>query len=396
VDAAAAAEKGPAVKIALVIERMFVQRGGRERSVGELAAELVRRGHDVTILCQEGAAGDDRVKVAPLGRPAFPWGPGVGRFAGAVRQAVQRAKFDIVHATIPVPGVDVCQPRGGTVMGNLQARRRRAPVAGRLDWLVAQMSLSRRGTRRKLEQAAAADRRTTCLAISRMVAEEFRHHYGRNAVPVIYGGVQVPRAAPEQRLGWRRQWRTAWGVDDGDTVFLAVAENFRLKGVGETIDAFGRFVHCGHANARLVVVGGAPAGAYRRRAERAGVGDRVQFEGHVQDVFPLYSAADAVAHLSWYDACSRVVLEAIRWGVPSLTTRYNGAAEIVGAAGIVVDSPGAVAAAAEAMAQLADPQQRRAMTAACRGLADFVGLARQVDQLLDLYADILARRELPQ
>jgi len=78
-----------------------------------------------------------------------------------------------------------------------------------------------------------------------------------------------------------------------------------------------------------------------------------------------------VAHPTWYDPCSRVVLEALAVGLPAVTTRYNGAAEVmeVGRHGTVIDEPQDVAALAQALRTTLAPEVR----AACRelGITEF-------------------------
>jgi hypothetical protein len=73
---------------------MDLARGGRERSVAEIAAELAHRGHDVTILCQEGESAPAGVKVSPLG---FTGRGQPAKFAEAVREITQREKYDITN-----------------------------------------------------------------------------------------------------------------------------------------------------------------------------------------------------------------------------------------------------------------------------------------------------------
>ena len=43
---------------------------------------------------------------------------------------------------------------------------------------------------------------------------------------------------------------------------------------------------------------------------------------------PYYAAADLYVHPTFYDPCSLVVLEAAACGLPIITSRYNGAAEL--------------------------------------------------------------------
>jgi UDP-glucose:(heptosyl)LPS alpha-1,3-glucosyltransferase len=44
---------------------------------------------------------------------------------------------------------------------------------------------------------------------------------------------------------------------------------------------------------------------------------------------PYYGAADVFILPTYYDACSLVVIEAMACGLPTITTEYNGAAELI-------------------------------------------------------------------
>lgn len=373
---------------------MDPKRGGRERSVAEIAAGLVRRGHDVTVLCQSGSLGAAGVEVLELGSAGLGRSGQMASFVEAVGQAVRREGFDVVHATLPVPCANVYQPRGGTIPGQMAAKDRLAGPIGRLLRRIARPLNRTRQAARKRERQIAADDGVKCLAVSEMVAEEFAAYYGRREnVEVIYGGVEVPRIDDETRASWRTELRGRWGAGEETTVFLTVAQNFLLKGVAELIDAFAEFSGSRPDRpAKLVVVGGDDARAYRQRAAMAGVAEHVLFRGQADDVFPLYSAADAIVLLSWQDACSRVVLEAIRWGLPSLTTRFNGAAELLArGVGIVVESPRDRSGILAGLDQLADPAMRLRMSDACREAADFISVERHLDGLERVYREVAGR-----
>jgi len=382
------------LRIGLVIERFEPARGGRERSVAEIAAELARRGHRVAVLCMGGAAGDTEVEVVRLGTAGVNRSARLLNFVRAVGDLAGQRGFDVLHATCPVPGADVYQPRGGTVPGVVAAGARRRGPLGRLARRLA-MPLNRiRMLAWKLERQLARDAGVMWLAVSEMVAREFARFYGRREnVRVIYGGVRVPQVDPARRASWRSLWRGRWGVEEDCPVLLTLAQNFALKGVGETVEAFAGFVRATSGPVpRLVVVGRDAPGPYVRLAARLDVGGLVFFEEAVDDPFPLYSAADAVVLLSWQDACSRVILEAIRWGVPSLTTQYNGAAELLArGAGRVVASPRDAAAVVAALGDLAEPRKRARMVEACREAADFAALERQVDELEEVYREVARR-----
>jgi UDP-glucose:(heptosyl)LPS alpha-1,3-glucosyltransferase len=380
------------MKIALVIERMDTSRGGRETSTAQTALALARRGNDVTILCQRGSWRNDSVRVLELGREGWAKHRRLRRFVSAVQGAMASEKFDIVHTTLPIPGANIYQPRGGTLPAQRAAgQRRRTPPGQLVSWLAGPLNRFRREMA-SLEHRVVVDQGATCLAVSDMVAREFRRYYRRvQGVHVVYNAVDIPEISEEQRADWRQETRFRMGVTPSDVVFVTVATNFELKGIAEAIIAFAQWHHSrGRGpDGRLVVIGRELVEGYRRHAGLRDIGAKVIFEPPTDQVFRWFAAADACVLLSWYDPCSRVVLEATRWGIPSITTKFNGASEaLMDGAGIVVHSPQATRQIADAMATLADPEKREACAAACREKSTWLGLERHVDELLAVYAKV--------
>jgi UDP-glucose:(heptosyl)LPS alpha-1,3-glucosyltransferase len=382
------------MRIALVIERMDTARGGRETSTAQIASGLAARGHDVTVLCERGRLDHPSVKVRELGAD------GITRAARLrslmARVAACAPEYDIVHATMPVPGANVYQPRGGTVPAQQAAsvRRRRGPAGKALAAIGGRLHLRRRSAARA-ERQVMADQHVMCLAVSEMVRREFETCYGRrHNVRTIFNAVQTPPPDTPQRQDWRQRVRYDCGMSQSDRAFLCVATNFELKGVSELIYAFSRWIHSGNAggNDRLIIVGREEPAGYVRQAQMRDVGDRVVFVGPTSEVFRYYAAADVLVLLSWYDPCSRAVLEAACWGIPSITTAYNGAAEAIGGAGIVAPSPRHTREIVSAMTQLADPSRRRQAADACLALAPRFSMERHVADLEEAYADAIASR----
>lgn len=382
------------MNIALVIERMDTGRGGRETSTAQIAQALAARGHRVTILCQSGSWRGENVSVKPLGREGLGRTSRLRHFVSSVGQAVAEERFDIVHSMLPLPGANVYQPRGGTIPGQGAAARQRWGWAGPLRRLLEPLNPCRMEMAR-LERRVAADENVLCLPVSQMVAQEFQDHYGRQRnVQVIYNAVEIPQATQEQRAQWRQELRSKLRMGPRDVMFLTLARNFALKGVAETVRYFARWYHrrSTTADARLVVIGQEAYEGYLRLAAMREVAAKVAFLPPAEDVFRWYSAADACILLSWYDPCSRVVLEATRWQVPSITTRCNGAAEVLAAgAGLVVPSPRDGRAVVAAMETLADPQERQRRSQACAQAADHLSMARHVQELLTAYEGVAKR-----
>jgi len=136
---------------------------------------------------------------------------------------------------------------------------------------------------------------------------------------------------------------------------------------------------------------------FRRQAVAAGLGNRVIFTGPTQRIRAFYHAADALVHPTYYDPCSRVVLEALCAGLPCITTAFNGAAEVMteGHQGYVIDSPDNTAALADRIARLADPVHRAACATAAEQLREQLSMKRQVDEWLTLYRDMIDGNHRP-
>src|SRR6185312_17202667 len=99
--------------------------------------------------------------------------------------------------------------------------------------------------------------------------------------------------------------------------------------------------------------------------------DRVHFVGHCPDMRNAYFAADFLVHPTFYDPCSLVVLEALACGLPVITTRYNGAAELLSppADGLVLDDPHDAPATAAAITRMLGRGYRVAASQAARQAA---------------------------
>jgi UDP-glucose:(heptosyl)LPS alpha-1,3-glucosyltransferase len=384
------------VKVALIIERMDLSRGGREASTAQIAAGLASRGCDVTIICQQGSWEHQGVTLRPLGREGLMRRAKLENFVAAVRRELAGGEFDIAHGMLPIPGINVYQPRGGTIPAQRRASLRRRGPTGRALAMIGEQFNGRRREMANLERQVVCNSGTACLAVSDMVAQEFADLYGRtDDVHTIFNGITLPDISPEDWAHWRQEVRYRMGAKAEDTVFITAATNFPLKGVRELLLAYSHWAQTTARGKRskLIVVGRDEPDGYRRMAGLQGIGGHVSFEPWTDDLLKLYAAADACILLSWYDPCSRVVLEATRLGIPSITTAFNGAGEILGSgAGIVVASPRDKQGIIAAMEELADPAGRAERVAACRQVADRLSMTRHVDELLAVYERVAVRQ----
>jgi UDP-glucose:(heptosyl)LPS alpha-1,3-glucosyltransferase len=152
-------------------------------------------------------------------------------------------------------------------------------------------------------------------------------------------GVDLERFRPAAD---RAALRERFGAGPGELLLLFVGHNFVLKGLATVLEALRKAGEAGIA-CRLLVAGGGHVLPFRRRAAGLSIGDRVKFLGAVDrgELPALYTAADALLHPTFYDPFSLVALEALACGCPVITTRANGASQLIeaGRQGFLLDDP---------------------------------------------------------
>lgn len=383
------------LRVAIVNETADPRRGGAETSIREMAQELARLGVAVTLVYSGDAPAAAPTEPNPIGQ--YPIAPRGGsrraRTANFITSAVElcRAKrFDIVHAVTPMPIADVYQPRGGTYRETIA--RSNALAGGSLRGL-----LSRLGRRlnRKQQYLLRVEREMLSAASPPMVAAVSEYgarqvrdgyHVSAERVRVVFNGVNLAEPDESARQAARVRFRSAAHVPPDAPLVLFVAHNFKLKGLRELLLAAARRSGCTWS---LAVIGRDDARPYQRLGARLGITSRVHFAG-AAETSEWFAAADMLAHPTWYDPCSRVVLEAAGCGLPVVTTRYNGAAEVLenGRTGVVIDEPADVDALADGIERCLSPELTAAARDAAGELRQRVSMARHARELVSLYEEI--------
>jgi UDP-glucose:(heptosyl)LPS alpha-1,3-glucosyltransferase len=380
------------MRIGLVLDRFEPSRGGRERWTFAFAERLAARGHEVHIIAR-------RLGEAALRLPAALHRVACERsgllFAEAARQALVPLALDIVHDMGTGWFCDVFQPHGGTWAAVNDRKLLFLPLW--LRWLKRGVDrlLPRQRRFQKLMARQYADRGQVLLALSRSGAADFTRFHGvaPERIRIIYNGVDSERFSPARCAPRRAEARRRLGVEPGTVLALLVAHNFRLKGLAALLGAMARLA-AQRLPVRLAVVGGRRLEPWRRRVRRLGLEERVTFVGRVEDPVPYYAAADLCVHPTFYDPCSLVLLEAAACGLPLLTSRYNGAAELFreGHEIALISDPADPGELAGAIRGLLDAATRRRMGAAARQVALAHTFERNVDEILAVYAEILRNR----
>ena len=147
---------------------------------------------------------------------------------------------------------------------------------------------------------------------------------------------------------------------DAHTI-LCVSLMARHKDVGTLLHAVHALGRIHGLQARLRLVGGWADAAYRAEIEQLaaglGLGDRVEFAGHLSREQLREATAQVYALLSRSESFGIPSVEAQRVGTPVLAATGSAAPEVCGAGGLYVEPGDAEAAAACLHRLLADPDE---------------------------------------
>jgi glycosyltransferase involved in cell wall biosynthesis len=150
-------------------------------------------------------------------------------------------------------------------------------------------------------------------------------------------------------------------------------------------------------SARFLVAGGGPyEDALREHFEAAGLEGRVHATGMLagQDLVDAYHAMNVFAFASRSETQGMVVTEALAAGVPVVALEASGVEDVLednrqGRLLAEQDEQAFAAALAEVLAM--DEETRRMLSAECRATAEAWSIERCADEMLSLYADLIAQ-----
>lgn len=367
------------MRLALVC-RPFSFHGGVETATAGLLAALARQGYEVDLLSTRAQAEVPGVRVRRLPVVSQPALARLVSFALLARRAVRRGGYDLVQSHERTLLQDIYRAGEGSHRGYLAAMGRdhhRVNSYHRMVKHLERRTFQLNGTRH-------------IVAIATRGRDEIMRLFGTppEHVSVVYNGVDLERFHPDNRARWGTRTRAALGLPPDAWVVLFVGSGFARKGLDTLLEALAAL---GDRHAWLAVAGKGRTDEYARAAQRLGLGERTRWLGPRPDVERLYAAADAVALPARYEPFGNVHLEALAAGVPVLTSRCAGGAEIIreGENGWVVP-PADPTALAGALGRLRDGHPL-AMALAARRSAEPFTHAAWVAGLAALYRKLGAR-----
>jgi UDP-glucose:(heptosyl)LPS alpha-1,3-glucosyltransferase len=377
----------PIMKIAFIIWDYSPSRGGQERYLSRLAGALRAGGREVHVIAARFGGGESgglvfhRVPLPRLGRTL-----GTLFFARRARGLVAREGFDITSGMARCYPLDVY--RMGSGLHRVWLRRRGG--AARLfsylrpyTWLVLYLE-------KRIFDPANCRR---IIANSRLCREQLisLYDYPAGKVEVVYNGVDHDFFHPRVRDLHRGEVLKRMGLPEERPAGLFVSNNLGRKGLDLVLRALALPEAGGHS---LLVAGRGNASKFEKLARRLGVRERVRFAGAVADVRPLYGAADYLVLPTRYDPFANVCLEAMACGLPVVTTRWNGASEVIeeGASGFILPDPPDASSCAAAMGRAGSADSRARLSGAARAASLAFTVRRNAEETLAVYEKVMEEK----
>jgi UDP-glucose:(heptosyl)LPS alpha-1,3-glucosyltransferase len=365
------------VKIALVIFRADPARGGAERYTADIAAALAARGHAVSLISTQFGQPIPGVEFINLAKRAATRLGRYARFLDALDEHLNHNKYDVVHAMLPVRRCDIYHPHAGLA---------KEMLAGR--WMN-QFNGIRRRFAAVEEELLTGPRPPVVLCLSNYVKTAVVRTYPgiESHLQKLFNAVDLQRFNPAQSPQSRDLVRKRFGIDREAVVGLMIAQDFKRKGLPQAIAAMGKPLSQFAAILKLLVVGKENPAPYAHEARRLGIADQIVFAGATDSPADFYRAADFFILPTRHDPCSLVVLEALAMGLPVISTRFNGACEIMenGIHGFVLKEPDDVADISRAIEVMLDSSRRQSMGSACLELRHELSFEAHMSRLESIY-----------
>lgn len=385
-------------RVAIVIERFNLALGGAERSTYEIAQQLGKIGIDADILAATSSEQTD--KIIPLCGRDNKKRISFAAYREAVKAYTTRQAYDIVHSTLPFDFAEVYHPMGGSYRETMLRNAASYPLALTRGWKkLTHLTNRRRSVYLKAEETLCANNRTVIAAQSNYVIRQFVDHYNLplSRLFLVPNGVDIElHYTPDQTVAAWHKIASGLSIQDrrDTTVLLFGANNFRLKGLREILLAMAQ---CRKTNPGrrivLVVAGSGKQRHYQSLAQSVGIEKDVFFYGYTDNIQPLMAVCDVAVLASFYDPCSRYILEGLAMEKPVITTRYNGSSEYYEHLrhGVILDRPDDIRQFAEGLARVTSPQIREAMSTAIKNdnLIATVSIENHCRAIAQMYRSVL-------
>jgi UDP-glucose:(heptosyl)LPS alpha-1,3-glucosyltransferase len=330
------------------VRRGYSPSGGAEAYLKRLAQGIVDLGHEAKLV----ATGDWPINEWPFGSITRVEASSAIGFANELEKLRPQIACDVLISLERVWRCDVYRAGDGVHQAWLNRRRE---FEMPLQRFVRGINRKHRDILQLEESLFTKGGAGQVIANSEMVKNEIvdLYRYPADKIDIVRNGVPLEQFRFDPTL--REKSRADLKLKPDDIVLLFAGSGWERKGLRFAIEAFEL---CRDRKLRLLVAGRGDARGYKPK--RFFTEEPVRFLGEVDDLRPIYAAADIFILPSIYDPLSNACLEALASGLPVITTRDNGFSEIIenGVHGSIVNLPNNVAALRDAIQLWLDDSRR--------------------------------------
>lgn len=404
------------MKIAFVIYNWSESRGGVERYAYNLADYLVKSGDEVHVFCHRIFEPPKSSRIILYYVPAFPFYSPLKYlfFAKNAARMLNGQDFDIIQHfgrtyCLNRPEDSEKQRAAAQVYRigsgcHWEYLKHKHPSMNNIIGRTIQclnprnqiiMLLERRSFSGAQRRAPAAEWALSDKLVfnSKQGKKEAQMYYriSEEHARVIYNGVDLSRFNPGNRGLFASGIRAGLRIGGGDSVLLFVGNNFETKGLRFAIEGLALVPPDKRSDVKLLVVGRGDPSPYRALARKCHIEPQVLFAGVQEQIERYYAAADIFLYPTLHDPFATVCLEAMASGLPVITTRVNGASEIISDAidSFVIDASSDIRAIAEKIIFLLDPVWRGNMSRAAALTASRYSFEDNFRQIKEVYKKVV-------
>lgn len=197
------------------------------------------------------------------------------------------------------------------------------------------------------------------IAMSNLMKSEVLQNFDipEEKIDVVYHGTNTEEFHPRNKELFRSEIRELYGLKDDDFVLSFVGWEFDRKGLEYIIKAISML----RKDIKLLVVGGDSPDRYIDLAKKSGIQKNIIFAGITLDIRKYYAASDAFVFPTRYEPFGLVIAEAMATGIPVITSKIAGAAELMtdGHDGLLLENPTDVSEIAEYIKILHENERQR-------------------------------------
>ena len=302
-----------------------LESGGVEKGTLEVAAELVRQGHQSIVI----SAGGRMVEQLECeGSEHINWDIGnksllTFRFIPKLRKLLRENKVDVLHARSRFPAW-VCYLAWKGMNKNNRPHF--------VTTVHGQYSVSK--------YSSIMVRGERIIAVSKTIQDYITSNYpfvDQKKIRLIPRGVD-PQEFPygyKPTDAWLKAWHNQYPQLQNKIIITLAGRITRLKGHKDFIELINRLVEKGY-DIHGLIVGGTDAkhkqyeNELRSMIADKNIKERISFTGHRTDVRDIFSVSDIVVSLtSKPESFGRTVLEALSLGIPVAGYAHGGVGEIL-------------------------------------------------------------------